>query len=331
MIRALATSIVLLALTAAASAQVTASIDREHPVLRSEAIVTGDVVRIGDLIDHAGIVAKIPIFRAPDLGSTGAVSADAVIAAVRPHALIGLDTAGISEVTVTRLSRPIAPKEIEARIAQGLAKQFGVATSDDISLIFDRDLRTVNVEPTAKGDLRVDALTYDARSGRFDATLDLPTGATSRGQMRFTGRAAVTVDTVMLVRPLSRGETVKEDDVTLQRRLRADVRGTMITDVRQAVGLAARTSLQTDRPLRANDLMKPELVQRNESVTLVYEVPGIILTVRGKANEGGAEGDVITVLNEQTKRPVQGVVAGPGQVVVRGATQRLAANSQADQ
>ena len=40
--------------------------------------------------------------------------------------------------------------------------------------------------------------------------------------------------------------------------------------------------------------MKPEIVQRNETVTLVYEVPGITLTMRGKAIEGGAEGDVIS-------------------------------------
>ena len=31
-------------------------------------------------------------------------------------------------------------------------------------------------------------------------------------------------------------------------------------------------------------------------------MPGIMLTVRGKAIEGGAEGDVISVLNEQSKR-----------------------------
>ena len=72
--------------------------------------------------------------------------------------------------------------------------------------------------------------------------------------------------------------------------------------------------------------MKPEMIQRNESVTLVYRVPGITLTVRGKATEGGAEGDVITVTNEQTKRPVQGVVVSAGQVVVSGVAPRLAAN-----
>jgi len=88
-----------------------------------------------------------------------------------------------------------------------------------------------------------------------------------------------------------------------------------------------RAGLQPGRPLRTADLMKPDLVQRNESVTLVYEVPGIVLTIRGKAADGGAEGDVISVLNEQSKRVVQGVIIGPGRVAVASGSPRLAANN----
>ena len=326
MIRILAAILTAVAFSSAATAQVTAAIDQEHPALRSEAVVTGDVVRIGDLVDHAGIIAKVPIFRAPDPGSTGTVSVDAVLEALRQHALIGLDTGGISEIVVTRLSRPIAATEIEARIARALAAQYGLGQVDDITLIFDREPRTINIDATAKGDLRVDTLSYDARSGRFDAMLDIP-GSANRARLRLSGRAAVTVETITLARAVSRGEVIKQDDLVVQRRPRAETGNGIVTDIKQAVGLAARTTLQADRPLRASELMKPETIQRNEQVTLVYEVPGLTLTVRGKALEGGAEGDVITVLNEQTKRPVQGVVAGPGRVVV-GGSQRLAANTQ---
>ena len=70
MIRILAVTAALLALPGVAPAQTTAAIDQERPVLRSDAVVTGELVRIGDLVDHAGVVARIPIFRAPDLGST---------------------------------------------------------------------------------------------------------------------------------------------------------------------------------------------------------------------------------------------------------------------
>jgi len=103
----------LIALAVPAVGQTTAALVQNRPVLKAEAVVTGDIVRIGDLVAHAGIVANRPIFRAPDLGSTGTVSVEAVIEAVRAHALIGLDTGGVNEVVVTRASRTIPAKDIE--------------------------------------------------------------------------------------------------------------------------------------------------------------------------------------------------------------------------
>ena len=50
------------------------------------------------------------------------------------------------------------------------------------------------------------------------------------------------------------------------------------------------------------------------------DAPGIMLTTRGKALEGGGEGDVINVLNLQSKRTIQGVVTGPGRVDISPAT-----------
>src|SRR4051794_15913532 len=97
--------------------------DAPRPVLKAHATITGDVVKVGDLIENAGIIAKVPIFRAPDLGSTGPVPAEAIVQAVSQHALIGLDTAGLTEVTVTRPARTIPAKEIEEAVAQALADQ----------------------------------------------------------------------------------------------------------------------------------------------------------------------------------------------------------------
>jgi len=131
---------------------------------------------------------------------------------------------------------------------------------------------------------------------------------------------------VTLARAVERGELLKSADLLIERRPRAEIGRDILTDRAQAVGLAARNGLPAGRPLRLAELMKPELVQRNETVMLVYEVPGITLTVRGKAVDGGAEGDVISVLNEQSKRTVQGVVVGPGRVIISTGSPRLAAN-----
>ena len=62
-IAALAT---LLSIGAAAAQQLDNTLDPKRPVLKSEATVTGPIVRIGDLVENAGIIAKVPIFRAPE-------------------------------------------------------------------------------------------------------------------------------------------------------------------------------------------------------------------------------------------------------------------------
>ena len=316
----------LLALGGAAAAQEMAAPQQPHPVLRSEATVTGDIVRIGDLIDHAGIIAKVPIFRAPDLGYTGSVAASDVVEAVRRHALIGLDTGGITEVRVTRAARAIPAADIEQAVAHALAAQYNLGPPKDITVTFDRELRAMYVEPSAKGEPRIANINYNAASRRFDATLEIPTGADARGTLRIAGRAEATVEVLTVVRAIERGAVLKDSDIMLDRRARAEVTRDVLTDRDQAVGLAARIPLQPGRPLRGAELMRPELIQRNDTVTMVYEVPGIKLTVRGKANDAGAEGDTISVTNEQTKRLVQGTVIGPGHVLVDSTLPRLAAN-----
>src|SRR4051812_32516712 len=92
--------------------------------LKAQAAVAGEIVRIGDLIENAGAAANTPIFRAPDLGQTGAVPALAVLDAVRPYGLITVDTRGISEVAVIRMTRTIAIDEIESRIVQALTARY---------------------------------------------------------------------------------------------------------------------------------------------------------------------------------------------------------------
>jgi flagella basal body P-ring formation protein FlgA len=309
-----------LLLTSAGAAPL-APIDAK-PKLKAQVTVTGSIVRVGDLIDNAGIIANVPIFRSPDLGSSGSVSAEAVSAAVRAHQLVGLDTGDISEVLVTRATRTIEPAEIDQIIHAALSAQYALGPAGDIAVSFDRPVGAAFVEPTAKGEPRVAQLNYDARTTTFNATVELP----GHGGLRVFGHAYATVAVATVARPIERGEVLKQADVVIERRPRNTVGREVISDPDQAIGLAARNPMSPGRLLRAADLTRPQVVMRNETVTLIYQMPGIMLTVRGKATEGGAEGDTISVLNEQSKRLVQGLVVAPGRVLVANALPQLAAN-----
>lgn len=313
-------SATLAALAISATAPATAASDQARPRLKAAATVTGDIVRIGDLIEHAGIVANVPIFRSPDLGATGVVSADAVLAAVRAHALVGLDPGDVHDVMVTRASRAITPQEIEDEIAAALSVQYALGDKKNLALRFDNGVQAIHIEPAVDGEPRIARITYNPRSTRFNAVVAIP----SRRPMTVTGHATAMEEVAMVARTVARGDVLKLDDVVMVRRPRRDTPADAITDRDRAAGLAARHSLQPGRPLRSADLVKPELVQRNDIVTLIYRVPGISLTVRGRAAEGGAEGDVIGVLNERTKRVVHGTVTGPGRVTISTGARQIA-------
>lgn len=318
-----------LAITLLAGLAGSAAAQSARPALRANVTVDSDLVRIGDLVENAGPVADIAIFRAPDLGTTGAVATARIVDAIRPHQLIDIDTGGLAQVIVTRASRPIAAAEISARVAQVLSSQYGLGEARNIAVNFDRPVRTVQAEASASGELQVHALSFDARTNRFDVTLDLPSSQQlNRQALRFTGTAIETVDAVAVNRPVERGEVLQADDLTVLRRPKAQS-SSGISATGAAIGMAARHELRPGQPLVASDLMKPEIVQRNDTVTLVYEAPGLTLTLRGQAQEAGGLGDTIGVLNVESKRVVQGVVSGPDRVTVGAVTTRLVENAPA--
>jgi len=316
----IATGLVLLMLTAPAAAQVTAATSPATPSLKRSIAVSSDLVRIGDLIDNPGASARVPIFRAPDLGQTGSVPAARVVEAVRAHGIPAVETRGISEVAVTRLSRVITAKELEGRIASALTGHSGVGDPKNISVVFEHEPRPIHLDPSPAADLQATRVLYDPRSGRFDITFELP-GAARRVPLRFFGTAVETVEAMVLTRALNRGDVIKTSDVVVERRPKADSREAA-TSLSQTLGLSPRRQLRAGEVLRLSDLMRPDLVQRNEAVTLIYEVPGLVLTVRGKAVESGAQGDTIAVVNLQSKRTVQGTVTAPGQVTMAAAMPR---------
>lgn len=320
----LASFILILALNVPAAAQVTGSLAPVAPALKRDIVVNGDLVRIGDLVEHAGASADIAVFRAPDLGDTGSVPVQRVIEALRPHRVVALDTRGLSDVTVTRASRAIPVQEIESHILGGIAGHYSFVDARNITLVFDREPRALHVEPGVKAELRIVRLSFEARNGRFDITLDVPgSDALRRVPLRLTGRAVETFEVVTLARPIARGEILRANDVTVSRKPKTEVAADALADTKAAIGRSARGALRAGQILRQNDVMKAEIIQRNDTVVIYYEAPGVALTARGKALEAGAEGDTVNVLNLQSNRNVQATVSGPGRVVVTAIAPRI--------
>lgn len=312
-------SVLLAALVTLASPAVA----QETPVLRASVTVSGDVVRVGDFVSNAGTASSIALFRAPDPGNVGSLPVEQVLAALRSQNVIGVDTRDIREVEVARASRAVAEQEVRDRIARALAGRNGFGDAADIVVTFDRDVATLQFDAAA-GPMEIASLRYSAGTRRFDVLFTIATELRNTpARLRFTGTAVETAEVAVLARNVERGDIIRSSDVVVERRPRSELQGDGVSQA-QVLGLAAKRAMRSGQALRATDLAKAEVVQRDQAVTIVVRMPGIHLTMRGKAVEAGAEGDTVNVINLQSKRTVQGTVIGPGQVLAVTPVARLA-------
>lgn len=330
MIRSLILATLLLFATLNAAASQTAA---KAPVLRAAISVSGDLVRIGDFVENAGDAEQIAVFRAPDLGTSGTVPTEQILEALRAHNVFGVETRDIREVTVSRLARVLTQKDIENAIALAIENRNGLGSAANLTMNFDRDIRLIYLDPSSRGEPVAIASRYEPRNSRFDVTFEIASDQAVPTRLRFTGTAVETVEAAVVTRNVERGDILKASDISIERRPKAEAGGDPAQRAR-AVGMQTRRAIRMGQILRMTDLAKADLVQRDQNVSLIFEAPGIYLTMRGKAIDAGTEGDTVSVMNLQSKRVVQGIVSGPGQVTMSPIAPRrtlaLSQNSSAD-
>ena len=313
-----------LAISALLATAALPALAQDRPVLRRDAVVAADIVVLGDLVENAGQAAGKAVFRAPALGQSGTIQATRVVEAARALGL-EVDPAGIAQVMVNRAARRVQRTELELAVREALLGRYGVGDAE-VTLALENGETQVLLDPEATGSLRVTDLVYDARGRRVQAAvaIDGHRGTAIR-PMRVSGQVVETLEVPVLTRAIGRGEQVRATDVRLERRPRSEVQSVALADPAMLTGRVVRTALQAGALLRDSDLARQELVEKNGIVAVTNETPGLALSMRGKAMEGGGLGDTILVINPQSKRTLQAVVTGPGTVTVSlGAPGRVA-------
>lgn len=289
------------------------------PMLKADITATRDILTLGDLV--AGLplsVATQPAFRAPALGETGTIQSVRIVEAVRAQGIEDVSDGGTAQVVVTRAARRIGIVDIEAAVRRSIEERFGVDVRG-FSLSLENGAPMLSVEPELRGAVQAQDLVYDPRTRRVAATLMLPGSAALRLKpVRVTGQLVETADVIVPLRNINRGEIVQAGDIIIERRPREGLPADIAGEATAVVGKAAKRSLPSGLALRTSDLQRQEIVARNEIVTVVYEAPGLSLTMRARAQEAGAQGDIISVQNMQSKKILQATVTGAGRVAVNG-------------
>ncbi len=132
-------------------------------------------------------------------------------------------------------------------------------------------------------------------------------------------RATVTtiVELPVLAYTVNRGDIIGQNDIEWrEQEVSRDLVG-YLTDELRIIGKEARKHLRSGNPLRASDLISPQIIERGQTVDLVARSSGLLVNMQGKALANGAEGDRLLVQNTSSGKKVEGLVMAGGTVLIQ--------------
>jgi len=284
----------------------------EAATLRPNTTLHASTVRLSDLFD--GVDAKADRVLGPGPGPGGRIVVEAAQlgAIARQFGVDWRPASSADRAVLERIGRPLRRDDVMEAVRSALMAAGASADCDVDVAGFTPPLVPVEAVPRPV----VSDLDYDASVGRFSAMLSVTGDGMEPLHLRIDGRVDDTIEVPVAATRLLAGGLLRPDDVRMARVRTTVIRGDVLRNPSDAVGMQTKRQIGSGQPLFTNELTHPSIVVKGATVLMVLDSPGIALTGQGQAMEAGAIGERIRVLNPSSHAVVEAEVIGPDRVRV---------------
>jgi flagella basal body P-ring formation protein FlgA len=219
-----------------------------------------------------------------------------------------------AEVTSHDFTTPeLREQLVQTLIDQGAAEHLTIHLYEQFPAVLYR--HTAPITPA------INITKLDETAHRFSATVQLESegagGRTPVGQSFVVeGRYEPWVRVPSVAHRVSGDTPITEADIAWLNVPEHRVGRDTLLEPTQIIGQAPRRVLMPGRPIQAEDVMKPQVIKKNDNVTMVFETPHMQLRAMGVAMGDGAVGDRVSVRNPDSHATVYAIVQAPGVVRV---------------
>ena len=289
------------------------------PVLKAEVSVNHPVITVGDMFEDAGILAERALFRAPEPGTTGIVSLDAVRDAAAKAGLTDYTQDGLLSVRVERRATVVDTTVLSGLISADLAVRGLLPQGAELHTRFDNPGLSYNAE-AVETPVTLLALRYQPGSASFSARfqvagMDLPVDV--------AGSIVLLVEVPHLAASLKAGAVLTPADIEMKRVPLAFADQSGVENFDDLVGKQLRRNSRAGVMLKAADVTEPLAVRRNTEVTVLLRTGPMTLTVIGQSLGDAASGQPVQVMNSVTRKILTGVATANGAVEITTAATKL--------
>lgn len=280
------------------------------PMLRSMVTVNSPIVTVGDMFEGADLLAEQALFRAPQPGTSGNVSIEAIQVAAAKIGLTQFVNPGVLSVKVARSGTLVAQNLIEDLIRDDLSRRgiitVGISAEFTLTGGFPEIYADQQAAPATLLNLQ-----YTQGSGEFSARFAV---AGKPAPLETKGRLELYVEMPHLIASLPSGKVITADDVEMRPVQLRFAQASGMPELDQVIGKQLRRPARAGMMVRPSDLMAPQLIARNDAVIVYFRNGPLTLTVKGQALNAAAYGETVSVLNTLSNKVINGFAVEAGAV-----------------
>lgn len=289
------------------------------PVLKAEVSVNHPVITVGDMFEDAGLLAERALFRAPEPGTTGIVSLDAVRAAATKAGLTDYTQDGLLSVRVERRATVVDTVTLSGLISNDLEVRGLLPTGAELHTRFDNPALSYNAE-AVETPVTLVALRYQPGAASFAARFQV---AGMELPVDVSGSIDLLVEVPHLAASLKAGTVLTPADIEMKRVSIDFADQSGIENLDDLVGKQLRRNARAGVMLKAADVTEALAVRRNTQVTVLLRTGPMTLTVVGQSLGNAVIGQPVQVMNTVTRKILNGVATANGAVEITTAAAML--------
>lgn len=211
------------------------------------------------------------------------------------------------------ISTPLLGENSPEEVILGeIRAQYGeIDDNKDVIMTLDRELPEALMSVESENEISVEEFSLNgnkflAKIRRDDATYDI------KGKFE---------DVLLLPvanRVIQPGEVISEEDLDKKEISESKLKDYMITDANDIVGLTPKRTIAPNQFIKTSQLQKKKDVEKGQTVQVHYKSGNLNITSQGKSLDHGTMGDMVRVMNPQSKKIIEGFVTGTAEVSLGG-------------
>jgi flagella basal body P-ring formation protein FlgA len=259
---------------------------------------------------------QIRLASAPNLGQTTSFSRDQITELVRKHSpeLITSNWSGATQVRVSRRTRQFIDSEMTELLTATLQREF-IKDRGELEIHLTRPWAAIPV-PDEPLSLKVFDLPASGINPNCVIHGELGNGKERVGDWQLTLQASVWREIPVAHTTLTRGQLLRDADVTMERRDVLVLRDAYLNFSHADDTLQLAENIPAGLPVLNRSVRIRPVIQRGQLVEGIYQDGSLSISLKVETLEDGLPGQTVRVRNPKTKRELYGKVQNEQTVLI---------------